>query len=321
MAERLQTCKSYIDQGYCTQRVIKFSSVANSTWYKHKITKKEDGRKLNKGRPIPGYTINPNGEKITDQLIVIALKELRQRIEFNNAGGCKKLRVYLQRKYQYFVSEKKIYRLCKENKLLLPKRKKQTHRRGRTLTVNRIVTRPNQVWEFDLKYGIIQGKIHKRFFYIVGFIDVYTRYIEAYHIGLKCKAEDIIFALKSALKKHKTSLEEKLIIRSDNGTQMTSNKFRKAVEAIGKERLLHEFIPLRDSNKNAHIESFNSILEIEFLGPRKFNSYSEAYSQTVDFMDFYNNERVHGSLANNTPQEAKTRFGLETAISIEPVHL
>jgi hypothetical protein len=30
------------------------------------------------------------------------------------------------------------------------------------------------------------------------------------------------------------------------------------------EKLMHEFIPVRTPNKNAHIESFFSILELEF---------------------------------------------------------
>ena len=91
-----------------------------------------------------------------------------------------------------------------------------------------------------------------------------------------------------------------LVIRSDNGPQMTSNMFKKYIDDNSFE---HEFIPPGDCNKNAHVESFNSIIEIEFLQVRYFENFADAYKQTVEFMEFYNNERIHGSLKMMTPNE------------------
>lgn len=48
------------------------------------------------------------------------------------------------------------------------------------------------------------------------------------------------------------------VIRSDNGPQFISHRFEEACESFG---MIHERIPPKTPNKNAHIESFHSILE------------------------------------------------------------
>ncbi len=63
-----------------------------------------------------------------------------------------------------------------------------------------------------------------------------------------------------------------LIIRSDNGSQFISHHFEDSCIGFG---IDHERIPCRTLNKNAHIESFNDILEDECLS--RYESYAEAY--------------------------------------------
>ncbi len=87
MAERLEVSKIFIDEGYTTQQVIKYSGVSNSTWYNHLNNKGVDRRKENRGRPLPGYSFNQRGEKVYDEVILCALKSYRSKIEFVNAGG------------------------------------------------------------------------------------------------------------------------------------------------------------------------------------------------------------------------------------------
>ncbi len=228
------------------------------------------------------------------------MEKYRSLKEFANGGGYQKLTHYLRRDYNYFVNSKKIYRLCKENDLLLPKRKKRRKARSKRC-INRVIFKPNQMWELDLKYGFIHGE--NRFFYIMSIIDVCMRFIVNYHIGLSCTGKDLVFTLNNAIKEHNILNGEQLIIRSDNGSQMTSNVFIKNMESYKADQLMHELIPPATPNKNAHVEAFNSILEIEFLQPRYFMTYGQAYQETADFMEFYNKTRIHGSLKKRTPNE------------------
>ena len=286
----------FIDQGYPIGKVLFYSKIPSSTWYKRNLPPKEDGRIHNKGRPVVGHTVNPNGVIILDSSIVVALKTLRASEFFENAGGYHKLTHYLERDYSFCVNHKKIYRLCDENNLLLP-RKKKRKRQGKKICENRVVTGPNQLWQFDIKYGYIRGE--NRFFFLMAFIDVFSRKIVDYHIGLCCKASDIIFTLNNALEKVNVNPSD-LVIRSDNGTQMTSHMFRLHIEALG---LAHEFTPPSTPNLNAFIESFFSIIETELFQTHDFNSYSEAYATTVRFINHYHIKRIHGSLGNLTPEE------------------
>lgn len=285
----------FINQGYSVQQVLKYVGIASSTWYKTQISTKEE-KINNKGRPVPGFSTNPNGTIILDSSIISALKSLRGKKFFSRSGGYHKLTEYLKRDYGFVVNHKKVYRLCSENGLLLPKMKKQK-RRGKRICENREVTGPNQLWQFDIKYGYIHGE--NRFFFLMAFIDVFTREIRDYHIGLRCKSSDIIFTLENALKKHSVD-QSNLVIRSDNGTQMTSHMFKNFIEEKGLE---HEFTPPSTPNLNAFIESFFSIVESEFFQAFIFKSYSEAYELTVEFINHYNKERIHGSLENKTPEE------------------
>jgi transposase InsO family protein len=115
-------------------------------------------------------------------------------------------------------------------------------------------------------------------------------------------------------------LEDELIIRSDNGPQMRSNEFHKYLEKL-EHRLAHEFIPVQTPNKNAHVESFFSILEAEFIQVRYFKTFAEAYSQTHAWVKFYNTSRIHGSLGMRAPAEVLEIWRRGEHLEIKDVRL
>jgi len=296
----------FIAQGHVVRKILKFAKIANSSWYKSlgRDPASVDKRKKNKGRPAPGFTINPDGLVIFDHAIIQALKDLRSEPFFEKAGGYHKLTRYLERDHGFIVNHKKVYRLCMENNLLLP-RKKKTKRRGKKVCENRNVTGPNQLWQFDIKYGYIHGE--NRFFFLMVFIDTFNRNIMDYHLGLQCRASDMIFTLNNALRKNDVDASD-LVIRSDNGSQMTSHMFKNHIDGIGLE---HEFTPPSIPNLNAYVESFFSIVETELFQSRVFESYSEAYEATVKFIKHYHERRIHGSLNYKTPLEFKKEWTKE----------
>jgi putative transposase len=167
----------------------------------------------------------------------------------------------------------------------------------RRLARNRTITSINQLWEIDIKYGYIAGE--NRFFYLMCIIDVYDRVIVDYHIGLTCEGKHAAHILERALWRRKLkSSTTRPIIRSDNGPQFISNVFETACEHLSTE---HERIPPKTPNLNAHIESFHSILQRECYAKNEFNSYTEAHKIVTDFIDFYVNRFLHGSLKDMPP--------------------
>ncbi len=136
---------------------------------------------------------------------------------------------------------------------------------------------------------------------MLAYLDVFTKKVMGYHIGKSCKAGDLVQTLDQALKAAGISADHHLTIRSDNGPQMSSNKFFFHLRRMEK-KLSHEFIPPRTPDRNAFIESFFSTLEREMLRDRYFATFLDAYNAVVRFIAFYNNRRLHGSLDDRSPE-------------------
>lgn len=277
-------------------KICKFAEISRSCIYnKNKVQLIKPP-----GRPPPGFTINRDGVLIQDQIILATLKEYRASLEFNNSGGARKLSHYLAVEQRMYINHKKIYRLCDENNLLLfrkvDKNKKQFKKQRCNYTE---VSQPNQLWQFDLKYIWIHGE--NRWCFFLGFIDVVSKKITGWYVGKTCKAGDLVFTLNQAIKSENISPEHPLTIRSDNGPQMSSNRFYFYLKNLEK-KLTHEFIPPRSPDRNAYIEAFNSILETELLQVRYFKTFEEVYGAMIRFIEFYNNRRLHGSIGYRSPK-------------------
>jgi putative transposase len=90
---------------------------------------------------------------------------------------------------------------------------------------------------------------------------------------------------------------------------MSAHLFQEGIKKLAVE---HEFIPVKTPNKNAHIESFFSIYDLH-LQEQYFWNLRDAYHWTLEFMDFYNKQRIHGSLGMSPEEFAKKKdlHGLE----------
>lgn len=315
MAERRLIADAFIKERHTVSVVLRAAGVSRSSYYFK--TKEEDERKNNKGRPAPGFTVNRDGSYILDVSILEIIKRYRMRIEYANAGGVRKLKHLMRRDYGIYVNEKKIARICAENALLLARRRSRGVA-SRRIAINREVIRPHQVWQFDLKYGYVDGE--RKFFFILAFIDVFTRTVVGEHVGLNCKGGDLSFALTQALTSQGIAADHPLVLRSDNGPQMTCREFRRHLAKL-EMKLMHEFIPVQTPNKNAHIESFFSILELEFLQVRFFKTFAEAYEETKKFIRFYNEERIHGAIGYITPTEALEKYKRGELLNIETISM
>ncbi len=191
--------------------------------------------------------------------------------------------------------------MCKANQLLLKRKKKI--KQIKKLATNHKISGPNQLWQFDIKYGYVHGE--DRHFYFLAFIDTYTKKVVGYHLGNTCTASDLKLALKSALNSLTLDEQKNLIIRSDNGPQMSSHQFKAYVGSL---EMTHEFTPIRCPDKNAFVESFFSIFEIEFLQVRYFLSMKEVHRQVREWLEWYNTRRLHGSLKYNSPEMFISKF-------------
>nr|WP_278335782.1 IS3 family transposase [Petroclostridium xylanilyticum] len=281
--------------GFNASEIFRILDLNPSTYY-HRMANPGRERTYAGGRPIPGYSLNNNGEKVCDGEIEEYIMDLINGEAFGY--GYYKIHILLERRYHLIINPKKVYRLCDKLGILKPQRLVKI-KYPRRIAKNREITAPNQLWETDIKYGYISGE--DRFFYILSIIDVFDRSIIDYHIGLYCTGEDATFTLKNAVERRNIDPSKAgIVIRSDNGPQFISSVFEKTCNSLGIE---HERIPVKTPNKNAHIEAFYRLLEDDCLSINEFKTYAQAYIAIVDYMDFYNNVRIHSSLKYLPPAE------------------
>ncbi|GAW93539.1 integrase core domain-containing protein [Calderihabitans maritimus] len=136
--------------------------------------------------------------------------------------------------------------------------------------------------------------------------NVFDRMIIDYHIGLSCTAADASRVVKNALRKRGLYKGAKMPkLRTDNGPQFIAEKFQETCEKL---EIIHERIPVKTPNLNAHIEAFHSILETERYSRHEFQSFMEAYAEVSRYIEYYNRKRKHGSLRHMSPEEFHKAF-------------
>lgn len=154
------------------------------------------------------------------------------------------------------------------------------------------ISRVNQVWSSDITYiRMAQG-----FVYLVAIIDWYSRYILSWKVSISLEAEFCISALEEAVEKY----GQPDIFNTDQGSQFTSEKFLTAltnhaikISMDGKGRALD----------NVFIERFWRSLKQEKIYLIILTTVTEAKNAINDYINFYNNKRMHQSLDYFTPRQ------------------
>jgi putative transposase len=302
--------------------VLGFVGIAESTYYEvvrrmertssasESSGDEKKSRESNVGRPLPGYSLTFDGDKIPDEQIKEWLCDLVCEDGF--PYGYRKLTACLREEHCLAINHKKVYRLCKELNILKPQRKlKDKH--PRRLARRDVISTPNQLWEMDLKYGYITRT--NQFFFQLSLIDVFDRCVIDYHLGLSCTAQDACRILKNSLEKRKIYKGIKMPkVRTDNGPQFIAKKFEQLCKDLG---ITHERIPVKTPNMNAHIESFHSILEDDCYGRHEFDSFMDVYSVVTEYMRYYNSRRRHGSLNYMAPERFHAAF-MNNTVTVKP---
>ena len=241
---------------------------------------------------MPGWSNTTGGHRVCDDEIREMLMGL---IEGDGQFyGYRKLTYALQQEADLIINKKKVYRLCRELRILRPQRRLNPVA-PRRLARNHVVSGSNQLWAMDIKYGDVPSE---GFFYVLSIIDVFDRCIVGFHVGRECTAKDVVKTLGTALK-GRGVMGVPLILRSDNGPQFRSNLTGKQCREWGLKR---EFIPFRTPNMNAHIEAFHSILENECMGVTRFETFGDAYRAIRQFIRFYNARRLHSGCGYRSPE-------------------
>ena len=118
------------------------------------------------------------------------------------------------------------------------------------------VNRTEQVFVSDITYI----KSNERTHYLSLITDVFSRKIVGYHLSDDMSAENVVKALRMAVKNRKTNLQ--LIHHSDRGLQYCSQIYQ---NELNKNNIITSMTDGYDCYQNALAERINGILKQEFL--------------------------------------------------------
>ena len=152
------------------------------------------------------------------------------------------------------------------------------------------VVRPGQVWSVDITYI----RLPRGFAYLVAIIDWYSRRVLSWRISNSMEAVFCVDCLEDALRHH----GKPEIFNSDQGSQFTSTAF---TEVLKREGVVISMDGRGRAFDNIFVERLWRSVKHEDVYLKGYASMGELMVGLTEYFVFYNGERPHQSLANNTP--------------------
>ena len=152
------------------------------------------------------------------------------------------------------------------------------------------VIRPNQVWSTDITYI----RLARGFVYLVAIIDWYSRCVLSWRVSNSMDAEFCVDCLEDALRAH----GKPEIFNSDQGSQFTSEAFTGV--------LIREGIVISMDGRgrvfdNIFVERLWRNVKYEDVYLKGYATMGELMIGLAKYFAFFNGERPHQSLDQNTP--------------------
>ena len=155
---------------------------------------------------------------------------------------------------------------------------------------------PNELWCADFTYlRCWEGRV---FFAFV--IDVYSRTIVGWQFANHMRADLVLDALRMALHLRGPGANVELIHHSDAGGQYVSNDY---TQTLDDHRMQASIGSVGDAYDNALAESFVDSFKTELIRDRVWKTISQLELAIVEYVAWFNNERLHTSLGGIPPAE------------------
>src|SRR6266498_529778 len=155
---------------------------------------------------------------------------------------------------------------------------------------------PNELWVADLSYlRCWEGLV---FFAFV--LDAYSRMIVGWQLAGHMRTDLVLDALRMALGQRGGGADVELIHHSDRGSQYTSIDY---TQTHADHRVLASVGSVGDAYDNALAESFVDSFKTEQIADRVWRSRSQLELAIVEYIGWYNADRLHESLGDIPPAE------------------
>ncbi len=211
--------------------------------------------------------------------------------------GYRRITAELQRR-DYNINHKRVLRIMQDMKIqaLYPKHKTTAFNPENKiypyLLRDMKIQAPDEVWQSDITYI----RMPQGFMYLIGIIDVYSRYCVGWTFVNTMELSHCLDMLKQSF----TNGRKPMILNTDQGSQYTSPAWIDCVES-------HDVKVSMDGKgrwaDNIFIERFWRTLKHEHVLIHHFETVKDALDSIGQFIHIYNCERLHQSLGYSTPAE------------------
>jgi putative transposase len=202
------------------------------------------------------------------------------------------------RRQGHWVNRKRIRRLMRKMGLVAvapapnTSRRHPQHKVYPYLLRGMAITQPDQVWCADVTYlPMAHG-----FLYLVAIMDWHSRRVLSWQLSNTLDADFCVAALEEAIERYGCPA----IFNTDQGSQFTSTAWIKELKTNG--------IGISMDGKgrwmdNVFIERLWRSLKYECVYLNAFDNMKEAKEKLNTWINYYNHERPHSSLNDQTPNE------------------
>ena len=251
MEEIKEIIRKNVSKGIRVQAACKIARISKSGYYYKPLGTK-------KGKTPSHTTFCQNGEIVENQVVLENINDIVSP-DFTEYGYQTVTMLLKQRKF--IINRKKVYRLMKENNLLLSKTRKEKMLKNYVKYSVVQTYNPFEIIEIDIKYIYIHGLRQNA--YLITLFDTFTRMALCWDLDLSMKHSKVIELIDELILNYLQpnnilNREVKMSIRTDNGSQFIAKKVRCHIE---QNQIYQEFIKPRTPQQNGHIESFHATIE------------------------------------------------------------
>ena len=164
------------------------------------------------------------------------------------------------------------------------------------------VMKPNRLWVADITYV----KTHQGFVYTAFVIDTFSRKIVGWQTSKSLKTGLALDALEQAIwnQNQMNKPTDDLVHHSDRGSQYLSIAYSERLAQAG---ISPSVGSKGDSYDNALAESTIGLYKTELIKPQApWTGLEQVEYATYEWIDWWNNHRLHSQLDHQTPTETET---------------
>jgi putative transposase len=156
--------------------------------------------------------------------------------------------------------------------------------------------KPHEHWHVDVSHINLRGT----FYYLCSFLDGCSRYIVHWEIREQMTEADVEIILQRAKEKFP---EARPRIISDNGPQFIAKDFKEFIRLSGMTHVrTSPFYP----QSNGKLERFHKTFKSECIRPKTPLSLEDARRIAGEYIDHYNNDRLHSAIGYVAPADKLT---------------